>query len=799
VRFLWILFFLFSQQLLTAQNNAACIEKSSRNNYIAGGDTSLILYKAISQTGNTKLLLFTVRSSANINTVPTLAKVDSKGDITWSRALVAEMQDYVIWKFDALVLHDNTIFVFCISRPVITSAPTIYSMLWLDQNGTVIRQIDYRMKDIFAAELSLSGDTKLTETISGNILFMANHSLQSNNQAVVLVGNISATGFLQWTKFLKFPTGNYSTIDLMSYDNYIILQGLTQRTSWPNNTILNSTKLNLADGSIVSSISHRDYSDVGFGPGYSPVSILTEDHKIKTLVSWRIPYYYQIYFSFTQDTSFNMLQSTTFYTATRPESYLPACAALNKKGMSIIKSRGGYDPTNTSYFIADINNAVLQQKKVDNSPIFNNYTSSGNTEVAFDDKDSIYFYWSGKKDNKNIVGWIKSGIQNTGEFCGVKDSSFIQSNDYPMMKYDLKLNTLAENVFEPTSLNIILSSPLIKKELVCEKITGFCNPIKIRPVDTVCSISEAIKITVNKNPECRGKILFNFDTSFVKNWQQPDDTTLLLYFDKSWNGKIQATASFCPSIKDSLQLVVNAPLPGIYLGNDTVLCKGDTLKLFAGDGFYFYSWQNGSSNTAFYSVTKEGIYSVTVKDNCFRSYSDTIKIVLIDKKVNVGPDLTICKKEMVRLTAKGNFLSYTWTPSYNINNIHLSAVMVNPEVTTSYKITALTPEGCVTKDTILVTVKDCPLNFFVPGAFTPNKDGKNDVFKPVATAPLEQYAFSIFNRWGERIFYTNELSKGWDGKLNGIDQQTGNFAWICTYKFYDQPVVFKKGVLILIR
>ena len=176
-----------------------------------------------------------------------------------------------------------------------------------------------------------------------------------------------------------------------------------------------------------------------------------------------------------------------------------------------------------------------------------------------------------------------------------------------------------------------------------------------------------------------------------------------------------------------------------------------------------------------------------------------LKIILIDKKVNLGPDLSISKNETAQLTIKGKFSSFTWTPFYNINTVNTSTVIISPEITTSYKLTALTLEGCIAKDTILVTVKDCPLNFFVPDAFTPNNDGKNDIFKPIVTAPLEQYEFSIYNRWGERIFYTTEKSKGWNGKLAGIDQQTGTFVWICKYKFYDQPITFKKGSFLLIR
>ncbi|MES1198103.1 MAG: hypothetical protein ABUL41_02390, partial [Chitinophagaceae bacterium] len=706
--------------LLKAQENAVCIEKSSRNSYYAGKDTSLVLLKAVSQNGSNKILLFTLRSTINSRTIPTIAKVNVDGDIIWSRALVSQAENFDIRQFDAIALHDNTFFVFFIAQSLDLSSPQVNCMLWLDENGIVIRQNNYSIKNDPTLQASSSFNTKLTETSSGNILFMTGYTFQNNSQSqnIVLIGNLNALGNLQWAKFLQPSAGGYTPVDLVSYRGFIIIQGLSQKTLFPYNAIFNSTKLNLSDGEVVSSISKRDNSYFNGSSSALGVSILTDDHKIKTLVSYRIPDYYQIYFSFTQDTSFNLLRSTTFYTASNAISYLPVSATLNKKGMSLIKSHGGEDPTNLGYFIADINDSILQERKVDNFPVFGQYSSFWATEVAFDSADSFYMYWNGKKDDKNMVGWIKSSLHSTGGICSVKDSSFIQSANYPMLSYDWQLNPYAESILEPVSFSIAIFRPIIKNELVCEKITGFCNPIKIRPLDTICNIVDPVRITVFKNPECNGRILFNFDTTAITNWQQVNDTLLLLQFNQSWNGKIYASSSFCPSIKDSVLLIVKAPLPVINLGNDSILCTGDTLRLHAGTGFSLYKWQNGTTDS-FYSATEGGIYYVTARDACGRLYSDTIRVQLVNKKLTVNSAASICKKDNIQLTAAGNFTSITWSPLYNISNLNGETVIVHPEITTRYNITAITSEGCEVKDTVLVIVKYCPFDFFMPTAFTP--------------------------------------------------------------------------------
>jgi gliding motility-associated-like protein len=93
----------------------------------------------------------------------------------------------------------------------------------------------------------------------------------------------------------------------------------------------------------------------------------------------------------------------------------------------------------------------------------------------------------------------------------------------------------------------------------------------------------------------------------------------------------------------------------------------------------------------------------------------------------------------------------------------------------------------------------CPSHFYMPTGFTPNQDGKNDLLKPSIDGKLVNYRFSIFNRWGQKIFETTDIMKGWDGKVFGTQTDSNVFVWYCTYQFIGQPAESKKGTVVLIR
>jgi gliding motility-associated-like protein len=87
----------------------------------------------------------------------------------------------------------------------------------------------------------------------------------------------------------------------------------------------------------------------------------------------------------------------------------------------------------------------------------------------------------------------------------------------------------------------------------------------------------------------------------------------------------------------------------------------------------------------------------------------------------------------------------------------------------------------------------------MPTGFTPNNDGKNDLIKPIFFGHVVKYKFWIYNRWGQLIFETTDLDKGWNGLYKGEDQSSGVFVWVCSYQLEGNPEKREKGTFVLIR
>lgn len=103
-----------------------------------------------------------------------------------------------------------------------------------------------------------------------------------------------------------------------------------------------------------------------------------------------------------------------------------------------------------------------------------------------------------------------------------------------------------------------------------------------------------------------------------------------------------------------------------------------------------------------------------------------------------------------------------------------------------------------TADHRIKVVYSCYID--VPSGFTPNSDGKNDFLYPLNAWKAVGLNFSIYNRFGQLVFHTNDWSRQWDGTLNGRPQPTGVFAWVLQYTDRDSgQKIFRKGTTVLIR
>jgi gliding motility-associated-like protein len=153
---------------------------------------------------------------------------------------------------------------------------------------------------------------------------------------------------------------------------------------------------------------------------------------------------------------------------------------------------------------------------------------------------------------------------------------------------------------------------------------------------------------------------------------------------------------------------------------------------------------------------------------------------------NLGPDVSVCFLNKF-LVSPGIFDSYTWQDGSTQSTFSASrAGLYSVEVT----------NACgVARDSILISSKSCEV--FFPNVFTPNGDIKNDFFKILNATNLLEYKLAIYNRWGEKVFETNNYTTGWDGNYKGSACQVGSYVWYCNFIKEGRQKNMKGSVLLL--
>jgi gliding motility-associated-like protein len=272
---------------------------------------------------------------------------------------------------------------------------------------------------------------------------------------------------------------------------------------------------------------------------------------------------------------------------------------------------------------------------------------------------------------------------------------------------------------------------------------------------------------------------------------------------------VVATKGICNK-KDSLIVNVN-PAPKADAGKDQSICLGVDAQL-RGSGGIQYSWSpasylnnTGISNPTVVRPLQTTVFYLKVKDTkgCESVIYDTVKVIVTPAiKLFAGNDTTAAINQPLQLhvveIGSSNVTNYEWSPAYGLNNAYTSSpvAILNRDVT--YYITGTTALHCEGSDTINIKVYKGP-EIYVPNAFTPNGDGKNDLMKPIAVGIKQYHYFRIYNRWGKVVFSTVDFNKGWDGKINGILQNTGSYVWIAEAVDYKGNTIQRKGVFTLIQ
>lgn len=227
-------------------------------------------------------------------------------------------------------------------------------------------------------------------------------------------------------------------------------------------------------------------------------------------------------------------------------------------------------------------------------------------------------------------------------------------------------------------------------------------------------------------------------------------------------------------------------------------CLGDVINfadLTPGNPNQWH-WDFGGGNISvsqnpFYVFPSVGLYTVTLITSNGICLPDTVsKNVDVNfyPVVNLGSDTSICVGESVPLDAGNPGMHYTWFDGTTSQTNVVTVAPVDAWV-------MVDNGGCVTIDTLFIN-SECIIA--VPNAFTPNGDGRNDLFL-VINKNIGSFHLQIFNRWGQKVFETKDQNEGWDGNYHGVKEETGTYVYSIELTFINGQTVEKKGNVTLIR
>ena len=253
-----------------------------------------------------------------------------------------------------------------------------------------------------------------------------------------------------------------------------------------------------------------------------------------------------------------------------------------------------------------------------------------------------------------------------------------------------------------------------------------------------------------------------------------------------------------------------APYPFANAGADTTVCFGNPATLNANITGSSFIWSPSASlqnSNTLNPVALPGSttrYVLTVFDTlgCPKPFSDTLFVrVITPIRAFAGNDTIIVANQPLQLNATGGSL-FQWLTTTGMSNpfIPNPLVTLGPGVdSVRYVVRVSEAAGCFGTDDIVVRVFKTGPDLFIPSAFTPNNDGRNDILKPVAVGMKGLTFFRIYNRWGQMLFSTSEIGRGWNGTFGGYDQPSGTYVYMAEAVDYLDKKVTKKGTVVLLR
>ncbi|MCB0558838.1 MAG: gliding motility-associated C-terminal domain-containing protein [Lewinellaceae bacterium] len=233
------------------------------------------------------------------------------------------------------------------------------------------------------------------------------------------------------------------------------------------------------------------------------------------------------------------------------------------------------------------------------------------------------------------------------------------------------------------------------------------------------------------------------------------------------------------------------------LGPDTSICEGQSLRLDASSSNSTYEWNTGQTG-AQVLASQAGRYAVTVtKTDTFCIAEDVVQVGLIPlPKVNLGQDTLLCEGQSLLLRSTFGGGEVRWQDGSAADTFRVQR-------SGRYELT-VSNECATVSDAIQVDIESCS-EVYLPNAFSPNDDGRNDRFFLYDGGDVSLIkTLAIFDRWGNQLFLRtnilpNDYQNGWDGTFKGRPVNSGVYVFFAEIVFRDGHSEVRSGDVSLLR
>lgn len=285
--------------------------------------------------------------------------------------------------------------------------------------------------------------------------------------------------------------------------------------------------------------------------------------------------------------------------------------------------------------------------------------------------------------------------------------------------------------------------------------------------------------------------------SYTYTWSNGANTATSIVTAQGGYTVMVADTNGCMAV-DTL-LLRNIP-PFSTKPDSISICEGDRIRLHADSGYSYRWFPNYRINT--YTDQNPEVYPIT---------TSVYTLIISNGRCAAGVNHTVHVKPapFLRLRSSYEFIlpgesvqlhaewdtAGVWSPYQLISCYDCPDPIVDPLETTTYACYVVDRVGCTNTQTVLVEVVP---TLYIPDCFTPNKDGVNDIFKPVHSG-FVKISLSIYDRWGELLWSSDDLNGGWDGTFKGAICPDGYYAYLLYAKDSRLKVIEKAGSVLLMK